>query len=343
LRLVHADDVVVLDETERGAVLCHDVRDPNNRQIVRYRKGRILSDVELADLRLLGPSGAHVLVPGSGDLLEDEAAARLAEAVAGRGLHLEGPHAGQVNLISAGRGFLRVNRPALERANYTSGLLTFTALGDRVVDQRDRVGGVKCGPLVIPGSSIEAIESLRAEEGPILSVEPFPRQRVAFVAADRLGETALARASTTLKSVLNWYGSNLTPIVVASSNAAALATAFRQSGRADVSVILVAGASATDPLDVVFDGLRRVGGCVEQIGIPVEPGTACWVGRFDGRPVLGLASCELFGKPGAIDLLLPRLLLGEMLDSRELAARLAYGGLITPLPRRPSLEADPDS
>ena len=43
---------------------------------------------------------------------------------------------------------------------------------------------------------------------------------------------------------------------------------------------------------------------VEQIGIPAEPGTACWVGALGATPVLGLASCELFGQPGALDILL---------------------------------------
>ena len=35
--------------------------------------------------------------------------------------------------------------------------------------------------------------------------------------------------------------------------------------------------------------------------------------QLDETPVLGLASCELFGQPGALDLLLPRLHTGEAL------------------------------
>src|SRR6185295_20233870 len=104
--------------------------------------------------------------------------------------------------------------------------------------------------------------------------------------------------------------------------------------------ILVAGASATDPLDAAFDGLRRAGGQVDQIGIPIEPGTACWTGRIGACQVLGLASCELFGRPGAVDLLLPRLLLGEPLD-RQLLARLAAGGLVESLPVHRALSQPP--
>ena len=87
---------------------------------------------------------------------------------------------------------------------------------------------------------------------------------------------------------------------------AALSEAFSRAVAEGAELILAAGAAATDPLDVVFDGLRQAGGEVEQIGIPAEPGTACWIGRLDGRAVLGLASCELFGRPGALTCSFPR-------------------------------------
>jgi hypothetical protein len=67
-------------------------------------------------------------------------------------------------------------------------------------------------------------------------------------------------------------------------------------------------------------------GEVIQYGIPAEPGKACWIGRLESVPVLHLASCELFGKPGAPDLL-PPLFTGEALH-RELARSLAHGGLL---------------
>jgi hypothetical protein len=49
--------------------------------------------------------------------------------------------------------------------------------------------------------------------------------------------------------------------------------------------------------------------------------------------VLGLASCELFGRPGALDLLLPQLLAGVPLDT-DLVRRIALGGLLLGGPSR---------
>jgi molybdenum cofactor cytidylyltransferase len=184
---------------------------------------------------------------------------------------------------------------------------------------------------VLAGSAIRDVDAYCAEQGAVVEVEPFPERSVALVALDRLGETTLDRARSALGAAVAWLGSRLDPVIVVPARGAAPADAFRQTVEAGAFAILVAGASATDPLDAAFEGLRQAGGTVDQIGIPIEPGTACWTGRLGDRQVLGLASCELFGRPGAVDLLLPRLLLGEPLD-RGLLARLAAGGLVESLP-----------
>ena len=80
------------------------------------------------------------------------------------------------------------------------------------------------------------------------------------------------------------------------------------------------------------DGLRQAGGTVGQVGLPIKPGTSCWTGQIGEAQVLGLAVSELAEGPGAVDLLLPRLLLGEALEP-DLIAGLAVGGLVPSLPR----------
>jgi hypothetical protein len=331
MQLIRCDDRESLSALAPGAVLCHDVRDPDQHRSVVLRKGRMLDAADLVRLRELGPDEVHVLVPAPGDLLEDEAATRIAAAVAGPGIRLSQPHAGQVNLTSERRGWLRVKQVGVERVNAVEGALLFTSVGDRAADEGDVVGGVKCAPLALPGAASAAIEAYCAEHGSVVEIAPFPEQSVALVALDRLGATTLDRARAALGASVAWFGAGLDPILIVPASGDATSDAFRQAIVAGASSILVAGASATDPLDAAFEGLRQAGGQVDQIGIPIEPGTACWTGQIAGRQVLGLATCELFGRPGAIDLLLPRMLLGESLD-RATLARLANGGLVESLP-----------
>src|SRR5690606_36111889 len=111
------------------------------------------------------------------------------------------------------------------------------------------------------------------------------------------------------------------------AEASAVSAALQQAVAAGAQLVLLAGGVSTDPVDALFAGLRAAGGQVTRVGVPVDPGTACWTGRLGALPVLGLASCDLFGRDTAVDRSLPRLLIGEPLDTARLR-RLAHGGLL---------------
>jgi hypothetical protein len=231
-----------------------------------------------------------------------------------------------VNLVSARRGMFRVDAARLDRVNDHEGALVVAAEADRPVDAGMALGVAKCVPVFLSEATLRAVEMVGA--GGVVHVEPFVSQRVALVAPrQRLRGGAFDRARKALSTALAWYGSALEPVIGAEATRESLAAAFSAARQAGAELLLAAGAAGTDPLDVVFEGLRGAGGQVLRMGMPAEPGTACWIGRLDGVPVLGLASCELFGQPGALDLLLPRLLSGEPLDQRTVQ-RLAHGGLL---------------
>jgi len=316
------------------AVVCHDVRDPKQRSEVLVRKGRLLAATEVLDLLRRSVGELHLAVPEPGDMAEDEAVQRLGRAVAGPGVRVEPAQFGQVTLTCDARGMLRLYAARLDGVNEQDGVLLLTAEAGRPVDAETPVGVVKCAPLFLSERVLRAVEAIRADEGPVIQVESFRPYRTAFVAPrERLRGHAFERATASLSNALDWYGSALAVVVPAEAAIDSLAAGFGQALAEGAEFILAAGASGTDPADVVFEALRRAGGTVDQIGIPAEPGTACWIGQLQGRPVLGLASCELFGQPGALDLLLPRVLCGEPLD-RALLRRLANGGLLVGGPSR---------
>ena len=310
------------------AIVCHDVRHPQQRSEVLVRKGTPLAAHDIGPLLARGATELHLALPAPDDVGEDEAARRLAAAVAGPGVEPGEAHFGQVTFTSASRGVVRIDPARLDDVNAHDGVLLLTAEPDRPVDVGEALGVVKCAPVLLPESTLRAVEALVNESGSVVKVEPFRAMRVAFVAPrDRLRGSAFDRARTALSIALEWYGSVLEPVIGAKTTVDGLATAYSQATAEGVDLIFAAGAAGTDPLDIVFEGLRQAGGQVDQIGIPAEPGTACWIGQLRSTPVLGLASCELFGQPGGLDLLLPRLLTGEVLD-RALLRRLALGGLL---------------
>jgi molybdenum cofactor cytidylyltransferase len=324
VRMIIVTAESVPSEFPMHAIVCHDVRNPAQRSEVLVRKGSALDADVLSGLLERGIRELHLAVPEPGDVGENDAATALARAVAGPAIDVGDAHFGQVSFTSSGRGLVRVDAGRLDSVNALDGVLLLTAEPDRPVDRGMTLGVVKCAPLFLALSTFELVKAL----GPVLQVEAFRALRVALVApTERLRGGAFDRARTALSSAVEWYGSTLDPVIGAEASVDGLAGAYRQSLDAGVDLILAAGAAGTDPFDIVFEGLRRAGGQVDQIGIPAEPGTACWIGHLDLVPVLGLASCELFGQPGALDLLLPRLFTGAALD-RGLLQRLALGGLL---------------
>jgi molybdenum cofactor cytidylyltransferase len=316
------------------AVVCHDVRDQKQRSEVLIRKGRLLGATEIIDLLRRPVHELHLAVPEPGDLPEDEAVEHLGSAIAGPGVRVEPAQFGQVTLTCDTRGMLRLNAERLERVNEQEGVLLLTAEAERPVDTHTPVGVVKCAPLFLSERVLQVVEAIRSDLGPVIQVEGFRSYRTAFVAPrERLRGNAFERATASLSTALEWYGSSLAVVVPAGTAIESLAAGFGHALAEGAEFILAAGATGTDPADVVFEALRRAGGMVDQIGIPAEPGTACWIGQLEGRPVLGLASCELFGQPGALDLLLPRVLCGEPLD-RALLRGIANGGLLVGGPSR---------
>jgi hypothetical protein len=312
------------------SVICHDVRNPADRSDVLVRKGTRLDAEELAALLERSAAAVHVAIPQPGDLGEDAAAARLGAAVAGVGVRVGPSRFGQVSLTSETRGLLRVRPDRLDQANRQSGVLIATSPPECAADRGATLAIVKCAPLLMAESVIHQVEM----GGAVVEVEAFQPRRVAFVTpGQRLGDAAFQRATSALTRAVEWYGSSLQPLIRTQLSVGDLARGFDQAVTSGADLILAAGGAATDPLDVLFDGLRQAGGAVEQIGIPAEPGTACWIGELAERPVLGLASCELFGRPGALDLLLPRVFVGERLNG-DLLRRIALGGLLTGGPSR---------
>ena len=91
-------------------------------------------------------------------------------------------------------------------------------------------------------------------------------------------------------------------------------------------LVIVAGGMSVDPDDISRMAIKEAGAQDVVYGTPVLPGAMFLYGRIGHTPILGLPACVLFYKATVLDLLLPRILAGESITRRDLAA-LAHGGL----------------
>ena len=106
---------------------------------------------------------------------------------------------------------------------------------------------------------------------------------------------------------------------------AAELTALERGG---AQTLIVAGASALDPLDPVFGALELLGARMERHGAPAHPGSLLWLARWRDRVIVGMPTCGMFSQATTFDLVLPRLFAGERVGNAELAG-LGHGGLLS--------------
>lgn len=306
-----------------GAVLARDVLDEDGR--VALPKGHTLAP---GDAGLLARAGElHLAWLEPGDVGEDAAATRLAQAIAGTGVDLHAPVESQVRLTAATRGLVRVDAAALRRVNAVEGVTVFTVAGGMPVDAGRTLAGAKVTALAIPESHLaEAVRRAGEASGGVLAVRPFLQLRLAAVVRQRLGETARARLETNLRVRAEWFGGSLGAIAHVGDDTDAIAAALVAAATSS-DIVLAAGVASVDPLDVTWRAVLAAGAAPLRRGLPVHPGSSYWLARIGGCLLIGVASCGMLSRRSALDLLLVRRFAGEPVDEAFLSG-LGHGGLL---------------
>jgi hypothetical protein len=301
-----------------GRVLVHDLG-PD------LRKGTVLGGRHLERVRQARE--VHLVELEPGDLHEDEAARRLAAALAGPGLEAQPPVQSQARLTARHRGLIRVRADLVDAINALGYISVFTLMDGQAVVEGEEVAGCKVTPVAVPGSLIEAAEKISREQGPVIELLEFRPLKTFVVATERLKPKAreLFRAAVTAK--LGWYGAEVLGVREVARTGEAVAAAYAEAVALGAQLVLFAGASAIDPLDPAYAELTRAGGLLLQLGAPMHPGSMLWLGRLGDAAVVGVASCAGFGRSSSLDLLLPFVFAYGRADAKDLL-RLGHGGLI---------------
>lgn len=310
-----------------SAIVAADARAADGTIVLR--KGVRIGAVDREALAKLSGSEIHVVELEPGELDQDEAADRLAQAFAGPGTVAEAASQGQARLRATVRGVLRVRADVVRAVNDRPPLMLFTHLDGQTVAEREEVAGVKSAALATPEHLVAAVEAeLRGAE-PAVRVAAFHPRTVSLIATERLEPRGRGMVIDAVRRKLAWYGSTLAHVAEVEHARGPVRTAFAETTG---DLVLVSGANPLDPLDPAIVALRDVGGDVVRSGVPGHPGSMVWAGRFDGAgrtapvAVIGVATCAGFGKETALDLVLSRVLADETVESAVSA--IGYGGLL---------------
>jgi len=319
---------VPLDAAE-GAVLAHSVTLGTGR----LRKGRALSGEDVEALREAGLTEVTVARLEPGDLGEDAAAARLAEALvpdpARAGLRIGPASTGRVNLHAEAPGVVEVLAERIDALNALHPMITVATVPRwQRLAEGGMVATVKIISYAVPGAALEA--ACLAGQGAL-------RLRRVVCASAQLIQTSVDGKETgdkgqkVTRDRLDRLAVEIRPQQVVPHRVEPLAKAI---GDAQAEAVLILTGSATsDPHDVAPEALRLAGGTVTHFGMPVDPGNLLFFGEHAGRPVIGLPGCARAPALNGADWVLERLLCGVPVSSRDIAG-MGVGGLLKEIPAR---------
>ncbi len=319
-------------ETALGAILAHGVRAGDKR----FKKGRVLSASDLADIAGAGIATLAVARLERTDVGEDEAATRIAARCGGLSVRTGAAFTGRVNLYALESGLAGIDAAAVAALNGIDEAITIATVPALArVAKGQMLATIKIIPFAAPRAAVEAAERLLSS-APV-GVQPFRPHRAALISTflPDTKPSLLDKNRAALEDRLSSLGSSLVFERRVAHETEALSAAIAEAAAAGADPILVFGASAiTDRRDVIPAAIARAGGTITHFGMPVDPGNLLLLGVLDGKSVVGLPSCARSPKLNGFDFVLWRLLAGLPVGRAEIAA-MGVGGLLTEIPSRP--------
>lgn len=314
-------------EDSAGAILAHGLRVAGGT----FKKGRVLGGADVAALRDAGYASVVVARLEPDDVAEDEAAAKLAAALAGSGIGVGAAFTGRCNLFARHAGLLLVDAPRLDAMNRVDEAMTVATLPEFArVSERQLLATIKIIPFAVPRRLLaEASECLQAGEA-ALRVAAFRRCEVALVQTQLPGtrDAVLDKTERVIGERLEGFGSRVTRHARCAHSAEALTRTLRTLLAEAPHMVLIVGASAiVDRRDAVPAAIEAANGRLDHFGMPVDPGNLLLLAHCHETPVLGLPGCARSPKYNGFDQVLERLLAGLPVAPADIMG-MGVGGLL---------------
>ncbi len=321
-----------------GATAVHTIR----QGPLVLKKGTLIGPKEVGALESAGIDRLVVARLEAGDVPEDEAAARIAAAVAGEGVRVDRAFTGRANLFSDAAGVLVVDRDGIDELNRVDEAITFATLAAyKPVVAGEMIATVKIIPFAVGESALNA--ALKVATRSFVRVVPFKIKKIGVISTLLPG-----LASKVVDKTLRITEQRLAPAgakIIAERRVpheqSALAKALQEVLAEGAELVVVFGASAiADRRDVIPAAVEAVGGRIEHFGMPVDPGNLMMIGSARERPILGAPGCARSPKENGFDWVLMRLLAGLPVTRADVTG-YGVGGLLMEIVTRPQPREEP--
>lgn len=320
-------EVLVYDAV--GMVLGHDLTQiiPGEFKGSRFKKGHVITAEDIDVLLSMGKKHLFVVDKEETDIHEDEAAMRIATAAAGNGIKLVAPGEGKIELIADCDGLLKIDTALLSQLIDQDEIMFASIHQNQLVKKGQKVAGTRVIPLFVNECIVAWAEKILSR-AKMVEILPLQKLKIGLVTTGSEVYTGKIQDAfgPVLKRKFGELGSEVVKQVFADDDENMIADCIKGLIAEGVDMIGVTGGMSVDPDDKTPTGIRKAGGHIVTYGAPVLPGAMFMLAYLGHIPVVGLPGCVMYSRVSIFDLIVPRILAGEIPTRGEIK-KLAHGGL----------------
>ncbi len=324
MKLMKTEDAV-------GQIICHDITQISKgvTKGAVFRKGHVITEEDRPVLLSVGKDHIYIWENNENMMHENEAAEVLCAICKGDNMSRGEVKEGKIELKAECDGVLRINREKLFAVNSFGQMMIATRHGDFPVKKGAKLAGTRIIPLVIEKEKMEKVREA-AGDGPIMRVEPFIHRKAGILSTGN--EVFYGRIkdefTPVVKAKLDEYGAEVVGIRLSDDNNVNIEKHIREFLNEGCDMIVCTGGMSVDPDDRTPLAIRNVCGSAVTYGAPVLPGAMFMLAYYgeNNIPVMGLPGCVMYARRTIFDIVLPRIMTGEILKKGDFD-KLGEGGL----------------
>jgi len=315
----------------RGAILAHSVTAGSTV----FKKGHHLTSEDIRTLDVAGIRTVYAAKLEADDVHEDEAAEKLARALAGAHTVSAKPFTGRCNIHAAANGLARINVEQINAINAIDEGITIATLPPyEPADDKQMLATVKIIPFAVKRAKLEQALALAINPG--IELSPYKVRHADLILTTLPGTkpSLLKKAERVIAARIAHFGIKLSDVQTCEHSEHAVAHALQQTTKESELTFILGASAIVDRADIVPSAIELTGGTLHHFGMPVDPGNLLLTAEFNNRPVLGLPGCARSPKLNGADWVIARLATGAPVRPQDIQ-NMGVGGLLKEIPSRP--------
>lgn len=304
-----------------GMILCHDITQivPGEFKGRAFKKGHIIQKEDVEKLLELGKEQIYIWEPKVGEIHEDEAAFRIARAVAGDNIEYDVPKEGKSTLKSKERGLLKINSNLLYQINSIKDISIASLPQNFIVEREQKLAGVRIIPLTTEEENLIQIEKLCQEEEKVFEIIKYKELKAAIITTGNeiYKKRIQDKFGPVMRKKLEYFKAQYLGQTFCPDNTEEIKKEILHYKQQGADLIILTGGMSVDPDDLTPGAIRESGAKVVTYGAPVQPGNMFMMAYLGNTVLLGVPGCAMYYRTTILDVVLPRIFTREVLNKDD--------------------------